>query len=352
MMSKPDDLKWMKRALEEGRRGVGLTAPNPPVGAIIVKAGQEIASGWHRRAGEPHAEKEALAQLRPGEADGTTIYVTLEPCSTQGRTGACTDALIKAGVGRVVFGLCDPNPAHAGQAEKILRDAGIEVEGGILADECAKLIRGFAMVQENGRPWVIAKTAMSLDGRITRPPGEGQWLSGKAAREQVQELRAGVEAIITSGETLRRDDPALTLRSPSINRNKKQPWRVVLTRQEINRKGFQLFTDPWRDRTLVFREPKKYDLLRTLAGDPGVTTVLLEAGGRLLGEFQDEGLIDEWVIFLAPLVCGGPSVALAGEGTRTLEDRVALKELSLTRVGEDLCARGVVDRAGPPALER
>jgi len=182
----------MRIALEEGKRGIGLTAPNPPVGAVLVKDGRELARGWHRRVGEAHAEREALAKLSTGEAEGATAYVTLEPCSTEGRTGACVDALIQAGVKRVVYGARDPNPDHQGGADARLREAGIEVESGILEGECVHLIRGFQMVQTEQRPWVIAKTAMSLDGRITRREGEGQWLTGVEAREQVQLLRGGV----------------------------------------------------------------------------------------------------------------------------------------------------------------
>lgn len=170
--------KWIRVALGEGRRGIGLTAPNPPVGAVVVKDGVEIARGWHHKVGSPHAEKDALSKVKEDEARGATVYVTLEPCSTHGRTGACTEALISAGVSKVVYGTCDPNPLHSGEADKILEAAGIRVVTGILEEECQDLIRGFSTVQTLGRPWLIAKTAMSLDGRITRPKGEGQWLSG------------------------------------------------------------------------------------------------------------------------------------------------------------------------------
>jgi diaminohydroxyphosphoribosylaminopyrimidine deaminase/5-amino-6-(5-phosphoribosylamino)uracil reductase len=208
------------------------------------------------------------------------------------------------------------------------------------------------MVQREGRPWVIAKTAMSLDGRITRPPGEGQWLTGTAAREEVQRLRTTVEAIVTSGETVRKDDPALTVRSKAMPKEREQPWRVVITRKELDRSRYQIFLDRWRERSLVFRNRSKYDILRTMSSGYGVTTVLLEAGGSLLGEFQDRDLIDEWVIYLAPLVCGGPAVALGGEGTPALEKRFSLKEVTIRQVGRDVCARGVVDRKGPQPLER
>ena len=204
---------WMRLALKEAQRSTGLTSPNPAVGAVIVKDGRVIARGRTRQVGGNHAERDALSILEAGEAKGATIYVTLEPCSTRGRSGACTDAIIAAGISRVVYGLEDPNPSHAGRADEILNAAGIEVERGICEEECRHQIRGFISVQTKGRPWVIAKTAMSLDGKISRPNGEGQWLSNEQSRERVHLLRGEVDAIVTSGETVRRDNPSLTIRS-------------------------------------------------------------------------------------------------------------------------------------------
>ncbi|MDA7639441.1 bifunctional diaminohydroxyphosphoribosylaminopyrimidine deaminase/5-amino-6-(5-phosphoribosylamino)uracil reductase RibD [Akkermansiaceae bacterium] len=344
--------KWIRIALGEGRKGIGLTAPNPPVGAVVVKDGVEIARGWHHKVGSPHAEKDALSKLKEDEVRGATVYVTLEPCSTHGCTGACTEALISAGVSKVVYGACDPNPSHSGEADKILEAAGIRVVTGILEEECQDLIRGFSTVQTLGRPWLIAKTAMSLDGRITRRKGEGQWLSGTEAREEVQELRSEADAILTSGETVRRDDPALTLRGAGISSEKTQPWRVVMTQQGFDKKDFQIFEDEWKERTLIFKNQNKYDVLHTLAEQHGVNTVLLEIGGSLLGSFLDEGLVDEWVIYLTPLVTGGPSVAAGGQGSETLEARLNLKNVRIHQVGRDICARGIVDRKNLQPLER
>ena len=351
-MHKSEDEKWMRLALSEGSKGIGLTAPNPAVGAILVKDDMELARGWHRKAGTPHAERDALSKLGKGEARGATAYVTLEPCSTVGRTGACTSALIEAGVTTVVYGLKDPNPEHAGRADEVLRENGIEVRSGVLEKECRHLIRGFAMVFENERPWVIAKTAMSLDGRITRPPGEGQWLSGSEAREEVQMLRSQVEAILISGESVRKDDPALTLRSSQISPEKEQPIRAVMSRRNLERSSFQLFNDVYRDRTQVYLKQQPYEVLRTLAKEHDVTTVLLEAGGNLLGLFHDQGLIDEWVIYLVPMVTGGPSPALGGEGSESLSERLNLEELSIEQIGNDLCARGMVKREDLQDFER
>ena len=351
-MKQPDDEKWMALALEEGRKGLGLTSPNPAVGAVIVKNGQELSRGWHHKAGQPHAEREALNQLDSEAAQGATAYVTLEPCSTVGRTGACCTALIEAGITRVVYGTRDPNPSHAGNADQLLKAAGIEVVSGVLEEECLHFIRGFAMTQTEGRPWVIAKTAMSLDGRITRPADEGQWLTGAPAREEVQWLRREVDAIITSGETVRADNPALTVSAPASDPNKEQPLRVILTHKDLDRSAYQVFLDEHRDRSLVFKDRELYDVLRTLTLEYGVCSVLLEAGGGLLGAFQDEGLIDEWVVFLAPLVTGGPTVSVAGEGTASLAQTTGLQRVKIQQIGRDLCARGSVRRDGPRELER
>lgn len=354
-MKSSENEKWMREALCEAAKGQGLTAPNPPVGAVIIKGGQELARGWHGEIGSLHAERVALSKLKEGEAREATIYVTLEPCSTKGRTGACTTALLEAGVARVIYGARDPNPDHVGRADEILGSGGIEFVRGALEEECCDLIRGFASVQTKGRPWVIAKTAMSLDGRITRPPGEGQWLSGEPARDQVQRLRGEVDAILTSGETVRRDDPALTLRGQGMRKGKIQPWRVVMTRlapSEWKQSAYQIFTDEWKERTLLFRDESKYEILRTLAVEHGVNTILLEAGGSLLGSFLDEGLIDEWVIYLTPMVTGGPNAAVAGKGAAALEERLSLKKVTIERVGRDLCARGLVDRDEVKHLDR
>ncbi len=225
------DQRFMALALAEARKGLGRTSPNPAVGAVIVRAGRVLARGHHRGAGLPHAEIEAIRAVA-GRAGcrGATLYVTLEPCSTHGRTPPCTDAIIAAGFARVVFGATDPNPRHAGRAEKILRAAGIVVTRGVLAKECAALNRAFNHWVTTRRPWVIAKCAMSLDGRLTRRRGESSWLTGPAARRHAQQLRARVDAILVGAATIRADNPRLTVRGPAARDGARQPWRVVLTR--------------------------------------------------------------------------------------------------------------------------
>ncbi|QJE96656.1 bifunctional diaminohydroxyphosphoribosylaminopyrimidine deaminase/5-amino-6-(5-phosphoribosylamino)uracil reductase RibD [Luteolibacter luteus] len=341
-----EDAHWMRRAIEEGSKGIGRTSPNPAVGSVIVKDGVELGAGWHRGAGLPHAEREAIAAVKRthGEAalKGSSVYVTLEPCSTHGRTPPCTDGLIEAGVSRVIYAAEDPNPAHAGRADRLLEEAGISVSRGVLSEEASKLIRAFTKVQRSGLPWVILKTAMSLDGRITRPPGEGMWLTGEVARTEVQRLRAECEAVLTSGETVRRDNPRLDLRDPELAADRAQPWRVVLTRDAGSLPmDAPLFTDANRERTLIEDRDHPEIVLRRLVNERGVSAVLVECGGRLAAELMEAKLVDEWVAFMAPMVNGGPVPALAGGG---LGEGVTLHDVRFQRFGPDVMLRGTISQ--------
>ncbi len=342
------DEHWMRLALDEARKGVGKTAPNPPVGAVVVRDGVLLGSGWHRAAGKPHAEREALADAFSSHgadaAKGATVYVTLEPCSTHGRTPPCTQGLIDAGVKRVAYACADRNPAHAGRADEVLAGFGIEVVPGVLAEEAGKLLRPFFKVRETGLPWVIWKTAMSLDGRLTRPPGESRWLTGPRALADVQRLRSTVDAILTSGETARRDKPALTIREPDLLEGRRQPWRVVFSdHPETLPRDAPLFTDGWRDRTLIRPRHGLEDSLRRLAAEQGALSCMTECGGVLSAALFEAGLVDEVVVYLAPLLCGGPAPALAGAG---LADSLRLEETEFTRLGDDIRIGGVISQGG------
>jgi diaminohydroxyphosphoribosylaminopyrimidine deaminase / 5-amino-6-(5-phosphoribosylamino)uracil reductase len=339
-----EDGKWMALALAEARKGIGRTAPNPPVGAVIVKDGVLLGSGWHRKAGLPHAEVEAIlaAEKNHGKGSlvGATAYVTLEPCSTVGKTPACTSGLIAAGISRVVFACEDPNPAHAGAAAAVLAAAGIAVEKGILREECAEIIRPFSKVQETGLPWVIWKCAMSLDGKITRPVGEGQWLSGEESRADVQRLRGEVDAILTSGETVRRDRPALTIRVAEYLEGREQPWRVVVTdRPDTMPQEAPLFSDEWRHRTLLRKNGNLEGMLRGLARDQGVLSVMVEAGGKFSAAILAAGLVDEAVIYQAPILCGDTMPALAGVD---FGKSIKLTGIRRETPGDDLKLRGIL----------
>ena len=341
------DEKWMLRALEEALKGRGLTSPNPPVGAIIVKDQVELGAGYHHRTGLPHAEREAIADavVKHGEEalEGATIYVTLEPCSTTGKTPACTPGILENEIRRVVYGAVDPNPEHAGAADKILRGQGIEVTAGVLHEECEKLLRPFAKRITTSLPWVIAKTAMSLDGRITRPPSEGQWLTSPESREVVHQLRAHVDAIIVGGKTVRRDNPRLTLRSETSPAEKEQPWRVVIshTSRESLPQDSHLFTDEFKKRTLVYEDKPLAEVLRDLA-EKGCNSVLLECGGRLMRQFAEAELIDEYQLFYAPIITGGEDFGF-GLGDH-FKNSLTLKEVRSTSIGQDTLISGVVER--------
>jgi diaminohydroxyphosphoribosylaminopyrimidine deaminase/5-amino-6-(5-phosphoribosylamino)uracil reductase len=325
---------------------------------VLVRGEQILGRGWHRAAGLPHAEPEALADaLRrhgPAAARGSTVYVTLEPCSTQGRTPPCTAALIQAGVARVVYGAADPNPCHQGRADALLRAAGIEVRAGVLAADCTRLIRPFTKATRSGLPWVIAKLAMSLDGRLTRPPGESQWLTGEAARTEVQHLRAQVDAVATSSSTLRTDDPALTVRDPTLLAGRPQPLRVVFSRNpSALPRHARLFHDVHRDRSRVLDGLDLEGSLRQLVRSEQVHSLLLEAGGILTGRFLELGLVDELVVFLAPIATGGPVPAVGatlrekgGSLLRGGGGEWCLAELVYQRFGPDLMLRGVVKWSG------
>jgi diaminohydroxyphosphoribosylaminopyrimidine deaminase/5-amino-6-(5-phosphoribosylamino)uracil reductase len=339
-----EDGKWMALALAEARKGVGKTAPNPPVGAVLVKDGVLLGSGWHRKAGMPHAEVEAIVAAEnahgKGCLAGSTAYVTLEPCSTVGKTPACTGGLIAAGVSRVVYACEDPNPAHAGAADAAFAAAGIAVESGVMREECSGILRPFSKVQESGLPWVIWKCAMSLDGKITRPEGEGQWLSGEESRMDVQYLRGQVDAILTSGETVRRDRPALTVRVPEFLEGREQPWRVVVTdRPDTMPMDAPLFSDEWKDRTLLRAGGDMEGTLRGLVRDQGVLSVMIEAGGKFSAAMIAAGLVDEAVIYFAPILCGDTISALAGA---QFPSPVKLRDVTHERFGDDLRIRGLI----------
>ena len=339
-MSRAADEDYMRLALREAERGIGWTSPNPAVGAVIVKDGVIIGKGWHRRAGEPHAEIEAIHDLhRPDLARGATLYVTLEPCCTQGRTPPCTNAIINAGFRRVVFGATDPNPMHAGKAIAILRGARVGVTHIILAEECTSLNSGFNKWVTEGLPLVIAKAGLSLDGRLTRPPAEGQWLTSASSRADAMKLRAQVDAIIIGAGTLRADDPLLTVRGvPGYE--EKQPLRVVITRNGHLPKDARIFNDAHRARTLVYRGKPLRQVLHDL-GRRGCTSVMIEGGGELLGAAFDARVVDRIHFYVAPMLCGGPAV-IGGRGAGSTPESVSLKNVSYQRVGPDLRITGDV----------
>jgi diaminohydroxyphosphoribosylaminopyrimidine deaminase/5-amino-6-(5-phosphoribosylamino)uracil reductase len=264
------------------------------------------------------------------------MYVTLEPCSTTGRTGPCTTALIEAGLKRLVIGTVDSNPKHAGRAIDVLRKAGIDVDAGVLADRCTKMNEAYNKWIQTGVPFVIAKCGMSLDGRLTMPPGEGQWVTSTASRRHAHQLRARVDAILVGAETIRADNPRLTVRGDA---GSKQPWRVVLSRSGKLPRQARIFADRFRERTLVYGQIEIGALLRDL-GAREITSVLIEGGGDVLGQALDEGVIDKAQIYLAPTLTGGPTRAFAGSGAASTAESVRLREVCYERIGADICVSG------------
>jgi diaminohydroxyphosphoribosylaminopyrimidine deaminase/5-amino-6-(5-phosphoribosylamino)uracil reductase len=345
--SEMQDESFMRAALAEARRGLGHTSPNPAVGAVIVRGGRIIARGYHRRAGLPHAEIEALRALKkPALAKGATIYVTLEPCSTHGRTPPCVEAIIAAGFRRVVIGTIDPNPAHAGRGVKLLRAAEIEVTTGVLEAECRAANAAFNHWIVTKMPLVIAKAGLSLDGRLTRPPGEGQWLTNAAARADAHRLRAQVDAILIGAETLRRDNPRLTVRGV---RGARQPWRVVVTRSGRLPKDAHLFIDEHRERTLVYRGKSLRAVLRDL-GKRQIISVLIEGGGGVLGEAFDRRLVQRVNFYLAPLLCGGPAVVVSGRGVGSTAESAIVRDPVYTKLGDNLRLTGEIEYPDAPSV--
>lgn len=334
-----NDEKFMREALRLARAGLGKTRPNPAVGCVIVKNGRVIGRGFHRRAGLPHAEIEALRSLKkPGQARGATAYITLEPCSSHGRTPPCTRAIIAAGIARVVVGGIDPNPKHRGRGLRLLAKAGIQTKSGVLGAECAALNPEFNHVMSTGLPWVIAKCGMSLDGRLTRPPGEGQWITSPAARRDAMKLRASVDAVIVGAGTVRADDPALTVRGM---RGSAQPWRVIWAPRRLPPKDSQLMRQRKDGRVIVLRQQSLRAALRDLARQ-GIQRVLLEGGGHALGCAFDARLIREVVFYVAPMLAGGGIPAAGGLGAASVKTGQSLAQVNYFLVDACLRVRGIV----------
>jgi diaminohydroxyphosphoribosylaminopyrimidine deaminase / 5-amino-6-(5-phosphoribosylamino)uracil reductase len=332
------DEEFMREAIREARKGARRAHPNPAVGAVIVSGGRVLARGWHRGAGHFHAEIEALRKAGQA-ARGATLYVTLEPCSTHGRTPPCTESIVQARFRRVVYGATDPNPKHSGRAKTILSRAGIEVCSGVLADRCAALNTAWNKWIATGMPLVTAKAAMTLDGRINSPP-EGRWISSDASRRDAMKLRSRVHAILVGGETIRVDDPQLTVRGIKIPH---QPLRVVWTKSGRLPETARIFTDEHSDRTVVFRNISLLSVLREL-GRREIASVLIEGGARVLGEAFDRFLVDEVCFYLAPVLAGGPVPAVGGRGAPDVRRAIRLSEPVFRRIGPDIRLTGTVIR--------
>jgi diaminohydroxyphosphoribosylaminopyrimidine deaminase/5-amino-6-(5-phosphoribosylamino)uracil reductase len=333
-----ENSSWMRMALTQAAQGLGTTSPNPPVGAVIVSSdGRLLGIGYHEFAGGPHAEVQALRSVadvdRPLLCDAT-IYVTLEPCSTYGRTPPCCQAILDSGIRRVVWAMDDPNPAHQGNARTWLSQHGISVQTGLLQAEAEELLRPWSHYIRTGRPYVIAKTGMSVDGRITRPMGESQWLTSEASRANAMQLRLKSDAVLVGAGTVREDNPRLTIRGVDLPPHKKQPWRIVLGRRENLPPEAHLLTDQFKDRTKVMGGEDLPAVLQELAA-MGIVQLVVEGGAKVLTEFFVAELVDEWQVYVAPLVSGSgkPAVDAAAYGASA---SCILRLHSCDRIGDDV----------------
>jgi diaminohydroxyphosphoribosylaminopyrimidine deaminase/5-amino-6-(5-phosphoribosylamino)uracil reductase len=333
------DEKFMRLALKEAKKALGQTSPNPAVGAVLVIDNRIVSKGHHREAGRAHAEIECLSNFGASLPARATLYVTLEPCSTTGRTAPCTDAMIKARLKNVVIGAIDFNPRHSGRGIVELRNAGLRVRDGILAEECTRLNEAFNKWIVTGQPFVTAKCGMSLDGRLTRPPNESRWVTGRDARRDAHQLRAQVDAVLVGSETVRADNPRLTIRGL---RRTRQPWRVVLTRSGQLPRQAHIFSDKFADRTLIYKRKSLAWVLKDL-GKRGVTSVLIEGGGEVLGDALDKRLIDKVQIYVGSILTGGPVLAFPGAGAAKTANAVKLRHLEYRQIDQTVCVCGYLD---------
>ncbi len=360
-MARNMDANHMREALRLARRGFGATSPNPMVGAVLVKAGKVIGRGWHHRAGEPHAEIEALNDARRHGRNprGSTLYVTLEPCCTQGRTPPCTQAIVAAAIQRVVVGATDPNPRHRGRAFSLLRKAGIGVTHGVLADECRDLNEAFNHWIVHRTPFVTVKAAMTLDGKIATANGESKWITSEQSRSFAMRLRLASDAILVGVNTVIADDPSLTVRPGN-----KPLRRIVLDPRARTPLNARLVADEQRHLTTIIvsstapqsavsklsrlvrvitvpiRKRGGLDLSRLLRllGKQNVTSLLVEGGGEANASFLLNGFANRVAFFYAPKILGGrrSRPAVGGEGVERLEEAPVLEDVVWRKVGPDL----------------
>jgi diaminohydroxyphosphoribosylaminopyrimidine deaminase/5-amino-6-(5-phosphoribosylamino)uracil reductase len=369
-MSEPEPSEFMQRAIAVARRGWGETHPNPLVGAVIVEQGEVVAEGHHAKAGEAHAEINALRALGRAPKPGATLYVTLEPCCTHGRTPPCTDAIIAAGFKRVVVGAVDPNPAHAGHGFDLLREAGIEVVSGVLAAECEDLNLIFNQWIGAKRPLFAAKSGVTLDGKVATRTGESRWITGEQARANAHRWRRYFPAIAVGAGTLRADNPRLTAR---VDGTEWCPIRFVfdgLLRSVLDQAMPNLYTDEFRERTIVVTtshgglgyvrklnsmgvrcwslsstSPKvSFAEFRRKCAEEGINGVFFEGGAQLLSELLHAREIDYLFSYQAPVLFGDDKGKAIFRGLRTehLADAVRLERVRHETLGDDVLTRGFV----------
>lgn len=367
-MQNETDRLLMCRAMELAERGKGHVNPNPLVGAVVVLDGEIIGEGWHASYGGWHAERNAFRNCKVSPR-GATLYVTLEPCCHYGKTPPCTEAILENGIARVVIGLKDPNPLVGGKGIERLRKAGIEVVTGVEEEKLKEQNRIFLKYITNRIPWVVLKTAMTLDGKIAAAGGDSKWVTGEAARHRVQEMRSEYMGILVGAGTVKTDDPLLNCR---LGEDRRQPVRIIADSKAAISPDSRIMQTARKYRTLIAHTeaaPAGYlkrireggaetcacrergakvdipDLLSRL-GAMGIDSVLLEGGGELNAAFIREGCVDEVFAFIAPKIIGGKEAKtpVEGSGFRKMEEAVKLKDIRVEQLGEDILIRGKVQK--------
>jgi len=359
------DQYYMNLALDLARKSEGQTNPNPLVGAVIVKSGKVVAKGYHEKAGLPHAE--AIALNKAGtKARGADLYVNLEPCCHHGRTPPCTEAIISAGIKRVILGIRDPNRLVNGRGIRFLRKQGVEVVIGVLRRDCHKINEHFIKYITTGRPWVILKSAVSLDGKIATRTGDSKWITGSKARAYAHRLRSRVDAILVGAETVRMDDPQLTVRPKK--KGMRNPVRIIVSGKGSISTSAKIFNNAHKERViyvanaslplvrkkklqkigvevlLVKYRKKKVDLplLMDALGKMKITSIMIEGGSEISGNALKEKLVDKLIYFLAPKIIGGKNAPgpVGGQGISRIEDFIEVKEISIEKLGNDFVIEG------------
>lgn len=330
-----EDIKFLKQTLKLAKKGIGWVNPNPMVGAILVKKGRIIGKGYHKRVGLPHAEIEALKSCKT-DPKGATLYVNLEPCIHFGKTPPCVDTIIQSGIKRIVISTVDPNPKVYGRSLKKLQQANIDVSVGILENEARKLNEAFFTFHERKRPFVAIKFAASLDGKIATSTGDSKWITNEKARIFARSLRGEYQAILVGVNTLIKDDPHLGVRI----RGKKDPVRVIISSGLRLSPNIQVF----RDQNFMIVNTKNVSALLSILREKEIISILVEGGGKTLGNFCDAKVVDKVYTFHAPILIGGEKAisAIGGQGSQFISQALHLKNLSYRRFDDNLLTIGYV----------
>jgi len=341
--------KFMLQALAVAKKGFGRTSPNPMVGAVVVKNGRIIGKGYHKRAGTVHAEINAIADAGEINCRNATLYVTLEPCSTTGRTPPCTEALIAAKFAKVVIGCLDPNPAHAGKAVKILEKAKIETIVGVAEEQCCELNTAFFYWIQTSQPYVLLKMAMTLDGKIATSTGKSKWITGLEARRRVQQLRKWADAIMVGGVTARKDKPSLTVRSSKYPncalRNWNQPERIIVSHSITVEKAAELLPEGTMPKIVSAKTRSEWLKVLKKLGKQNITALLVEGGGELAASMLTMGVVNEVEFHIAAKILGGKNSrpVIGGASPDSLAETLNLKNVKIKKIGNDICVSGKID---------